>query len=118
VAYARATMGPPAIKAYQKFLKGEPLSESGPSAAPPETANISSSSAAQGSVRQPPEQVQQLSVKVQRIQREVPAWVQAHPERKAELESLFQQLDNHVRANDMTGTQQTADAILRLIRTN
>jgi len=117
-AFATATMGTPAIKAYQKFLKGEPLSESAPSPALPETGNISSSSTAQGSVPQPPEKVQQLSEKMQRIQRDVLAWVQAHPDRKPKLESLFQQLDNHVRANDMTGAQQTADAILRLIQTN
>jgi hypothetical protein len=118
VAFARATMGPPAIRAYQKFLQGVPLSEAASSAALPETGNISSSSAAQSSLRQPPEQVQQLSEKMQRIQREVLAWVQAHPDRKPELESLFQQLDNHVRANDMTGAQQTADAILHLIGTD
>jgi hypothetical protein len=114
-AFARATMGPPAIRAYQKFLRGQPLSESAASAAKP--GNISSSPAAQVSVRQPPEKVQQLADKMERIQRDVLPWVQAHPDRKPELESLFQQLDNHVRAHDMTGTQQTADAILRLIQT-
>lgn len=71
-----------------------------------------------GSALQSSERVQQLSDKMKTIQREVLPWVQAHPERKPELESLFQQLDNHTKANDMTGTQQTADASLRLIRTN
>jgi hypothetical protein len=117
VAFARATMGPPAIKAYQKFLKGEPLSESGRGASLSEIGDISSSSTAQGSVQQPPEKVQQLSEKMERIQPRVLPWVQAHPDRKPELESLFQELGNHVRANDMTGAQQTADAILRLIQT-
>lgn len=115
-AFVTATMGPPAIRAYQKFLKGQPLSESASAALP--SGNVSPSSSAQGSVRQPPEKVQELSEKMQMIQRTVTAWVQAHPDRKPEVESLFQQLGDHVRANDMTGAQQTADAILRLIQTN
>jgi len=110
-------MGTPAIKAYQKFLKGEPLSETA-SAVPRAAGNMSSSSAQQGSVYQPPEKVQELSDKVQRIQREVPAWIQAHRDRKPELASLFQQLDTYVRANNMAGAQRTADSILRLIQTD
>jgi len=116
-AFATATMGTPAIKAYQKFLKGEPLSETA-RAVPRGAGNMSSSSTTQGSVYQPPEKVQELSDKVQRIQREVPAWIQAHRDRKPELASLFQQLDTYVRANNMAGAQRTADSILRLIQTN
>ncbi len=79
---------------------------------------MSSSSAPQESGRQPSDKVQELSDKMQRIQGEVPAWIQAHPDRKPELASLFQNLDSYVRANNMAGAQQTADAILRLIQTN
>ena len=116
-AFATATMGTPAIKAYRKFLKGETLSETA-SAAPPAAGRVSSSSAPQESGRQPSDKVQELSDKMQRIQGEVPAWIQAHPDRKPELASLFQNLDSYVRANNMAGAQQTADAILRLIQTN
>ena len=79
---------------------------------------MSSSPAPQESARQPSDKVQKFSDKVQRIQREVPAWIQAHPDRKPELASLFQQLDNNVRAHKMSQAEQAADAILRLIQTN
>ena len=118
-AYATATIGTPAIRAYQKFLKGEPLTDEALATTAPHAAGtMSFIPAPNGSALQSSERVQQLSDKMQRIQRGVLPWVQAHPERKPEFESLFQQLDNHARANDMTGTQQTADAMLRLIRTN
>jgi hypothetical protein len=117
-AFGTATMGAPAITAYQKFLKGEPLSEAAASAAPRAASGMSSSSAPPGPVRQPANKVQELSDKMQRIQREVPAWLQAHRDRGPELASLFQQLDHYARANNMAQAQQTADAILRLIQTN
>jgi hypothetical protein len=115
-AFATATMGTSSIRAYQEFLKAEPLSERAPSNAPPTASN--QLSAPQESVRPPSGRVQQLSEKMQIIQRNAMTWVQAHPDRKPELESLFQQLDNNEKANNMDQAQQTADAILRLLRTD
>jgi hypothetical protein len=92
-ASATAIIGTPAIRAYRKFLKGEPLTDEALAATAPHAAgSMSSMPGPNGSALQSSERVQELSDKMRRIQREVLPWVKAHPERKPELESLFQQL--------------------------
>jgi hypothetical protein len=101
------------MAAYKKFLSGEPLSEV--AVAPHSTDN-----SAPGPSSQPPlDKIhRQLFDTLQMIQREAAAWHRAHPERESELGSLSQLLDTYLRADNTVQAQQTADMILRLIRTN
>jgi hypothetical protein len=96
--FAKATTGAPAIRAYQKFLRGEVLTESSP-----RSVNRISS--------------EDLHDKLQKIQRDVPAWLQAHPDIRSQLAPLIQELDGDLRANHLKEADQTADTILKMIGT-
>jgi hypothetical protein len=117
---AKGAFGDDAMAAYRKFLKGEPLSEAATaSAAPTSVDNSRSDPVLQASAGQPLDEMhRQLVNKMQMIQREAPAWLHAHADRELELGPLFQRLDRYLRANDANEAQQTADMILRIIRTN
>lgn len=85
-----AAEAPDALAAYRKFLNGEPLVE-GEYAFP------------------------NLPERIQRIQRELPSWIQQHPDRQAEIEALLQQLDGYVQENNYAEASRVADAILAMI---
>jgi hypothetical protein len=103
----KRAFGVEAIAAYKKFLNGEPLSEGAQTAAPGASEDMSSDA--------PPPPPPALVEKMQTIQRDAPAWLRAHPERRPQLGPLFQQLDSRLRANDTVQAQQIADAILHMI---
>ncbi len=103
---SQGAFGPEAIDAYKKFLSGEPLSE----AAAPDPA-------ARGPSQPPLDKLhQELVDEAQIIQREAPAWLQAHPERRLEIGPLFGKLDAYLKTNDIAGARPIADQILRMIR--
>ncbi len=85
-----AAEAPEALAAYRKFLDGEPLIE-GDYAFP------------------------NLPERIQRIQRELPAWLQQHPGRQAEIEALLHELDGYVRENNYAEASRVADEILAII---
>jgi len=85
------TEGEEALQAYRKFLKGEPLTEA------KETASL----------------MERLPLKMQKIQKEVPAWIQktGNPEAAA----LLQKLQEQMKAKNWEEVEKTADAILEMI---
>lgn len=91
----KAADNPDAILAYRKFLDGEALIES----ASDLTAPVSGS----------------LPEKVQQIQTQLPTWIQSHPDKQSEVETLTQQLDAALKAGNIQDAQAAADAILSLI---
>lgn len=92
------TEGPEALAAYRKFLKGDRLTE----------ARIETSS-----------YMERLPVKIRRIQKELPAWIQKEgsQEKMEQAQALMRKLDEHLKAKDFQKAEDTADAILKMMGT-
>ena len=86
------TEGEDALRAYRKFLKGEPLME-----AKTEALTL----------------MERLPPKIHQIQRELPAWIQKTASKKAV--ALMQQLDVQVKAKNFEEAEKTADSVLKLM---
>ena len=86
------TEGEEALRAYRKFLKGEPLIE-----VKTEALTL----------------LDRLPPKIQRIQKELPAWIQAGNMEKASV--LMQELKEHLNAKDFEAAEKTADSILKIM---
>ena len=86
------TEGEEALRAYRKFLKGEPLIE-----AKTDALTL----------------LERLPPKIHKIQKEFPAWMQktANPEAAA----LMQQLEEQVKNRNFEEAEKTADSILKLM---
>lgn len=91
--FRKATENPEALAAYGKFLKGEPLVEK---------ANTGFSSA-------------NLQAKMQRIQAELPAWVNGKPERQKQAMEFNQKLQPLIKDKKWLDVDKLADEILLLI---
>ncbi len=89
--YRRCTENEEALKAYRKFLKGEPLVEA------KETSTL----------------MERLPPKMQRIQKEFPAWMKKPGNREAA--ALMRKLQEHYNAKNFEEVEKTADAILKLM---
>jgi hypothetical protein len=90
--FRRVTESPEALAAYAKFLRHETLIEAAPTA-------FSS---------------QALQNKIQRIQRDLPAWIQTTG-RQAQAMPLMQQLDTFLKNRRFEDADHVADQILSLI---
>lgn len=88
------TEGEEALRAYRKVLKGDRLIE-----AKTETSTI----------------MERLPSKIQRIQRELTAWIQ-RTGKQAEIEPLMQRLDAALKAKDFEEAEKIADSILKMMR--
>ena len=86
------TEGEEALRAYRKFLKREPLVE-----AKTETSTL----------------LERLPSKIQRIQKQLPAWIQAGNMDKAG--ALMQELKEHLNSKDFEAAEKTADSILKMM---
>ena len=84
------TEGDEALRAYRKFLKGEPLIE-----AKGEATTL----------------LERLPPKIRRIQKELPAWMRKNGDPQAA--DLMRQLDAQLKAKDFEKAEKTADAILK-----
>jgi len=94
MSYRLCTEGEEELKAYRKFLRGEPLIEGVTVAGLQE----------------------RLPLKVHKIQAEFPAWMQkADPDAKAKAAALMQKLQAQAKGRDPQALEQTADAILTLM---
>lgn len=89
--FSQCTENEEALQAYRKFLKGEPL--------------IEGLTVATIQERLPP--------KIQRNQKEVPAWIQRTGNKEAA--ALMQKLQGRVKAKDWLEVEKTADYLLKLI---
>jgi len=111
-----SAFGDEAIAAYRKFLNGESLSERAAKAPPASADTPPAGPSPQAADSRPTDAAHaRLVDTVQKIQRDAPAWLEAHPDRQSELGPLFAQLDRRLKANDTIEAQRTADTILRLI---
>ena len=89
--YRLCTEGEEELKAYRKFLRGEPLIEGVTVAGLQE--------------RLPP--------KIQKIQKELPAWMQKTGNQEAA--ALMQKMQEQLKAKDWLEVEKTADAILKMM---
>ena len=89
------TEGEEALRAYRKFLKGEPLIE-----AKTEALTL----------------MERLPPKIHQIQKELPAWIQKTASKKAV--ALMQQLDEQMKAKNFEEAEKTADSVLKLMAGN
>lgn len=87
--FRKATENPEALGAYAKFLRGEKLVES---------------------------TQERLPAKIQKIQKELPAWVAGDMEKAAKATTLMKKLDDQVKAKNFEEAEKTADAILKMIK--
>jgi len=87
------TEGEEAIRAYHKFLQGDPLLEA--------TSTGSS-------------YLERLPAKIHRIQSELPAWIQKTGS-QAQVEPMMQSLEAALKANDFVVAEKVADEILKLL---
>ncbi len=87
------TEGEEALRAYRKFLKGEPLIE-----AKTETLTL----------------LERLPPKIHKIQEELPAWVRKTGN-AARAGPLMKQLETHLKAKNFDEAERTADAILKMM---
>ncbi len=85
-----AAEAPEALAAYRKFLAGGTLVE--------------------GEYVFP-----DLPERIQRIQTELPAWLQQNPGRQPEIEALLRKLDQAIRENNYAEASRVADEILAII---
>ncbi len=92
--FRQCTESEEALQAYRKFLKGEPLVEG------PTVATIQ----------------ERLPPKIQRIQKEVPAWIQRTGNKEAA--ALMQKLQGQVKAKDWLEVEKAADSLLKLMEAN
>jgi hypothetical protein len=86
------TEGEEALRAYRKFLKGEPLIEA---------------------KTEGPTLLERLPPKIRTIQKELPAWVQKTGNKDAI--ALMQQLEKNLKAKNFEEAEKAADAILKLM---
>jgi hypothetical protein len=94
IGFRVVTEGEEALRAYRKFLKGEPL--------------VEGETAASLTDRLPP--------KIHQIQRELPAWMQKPGNKKAaEAAALMQKMMGQLKAKNFEEAEKTADVILELI---
>jgi hypothetical protein len=87
------TEGPEALQAYRKFLKGEALTES-------DTGALTL--------------MERLPPKIQRIQKDLPGWIQNGGDRER-ANGLMQELKERLAAKDFEQAEKTADSLLMLI---
>lgn len=87
------TEGEEALRAYRKFLRGQPLAEV--------VSPISS-------------YLERLPAKIHCIQRELPAWVQKTGN-QTKAEALLPRLDAALKGNNFTEAEKVADEILKLL---
>jgi hypothetical protein len=85
------TEGEEALQAYRKFLKGEPLIEA------PEMVSL----------------MERLPLKIQKIQKEVPAWMQKTG--NAEAAALLQKMQEQMKAKNWDEVERIADAVLKMM---
>ena len=89
------TEGDDALRAYRKFLKGEPLIEA-------KTEGLAL--------------MERLPAKIHRIQKELPAWLEtADAGNKEKATALMQKLNAYLKAKDFEEAEKTADSILETI---
>lgn len=93
--FRRATENPEALNAYRKLLKGETLTE-----APKTKAAFSS---------------ELLREKIDRIQRQLPAWVNGKPERMQLAKSMMERLEGALKSNKFQQADTAADEALKLL---
>ena len=89
--YRLCTENEEALRAYRKFLKGEPL--------------IEGTTVAGLQERLPP--------KIQKIQKELPAWIQTTGNKEAA--ALMQKMAEHLKAKNFEEVEKTADSILKMM---
>ncbi|MDO8517889.1 MAG: hypothetical protein Q7S26_01175, partial [bacterium] len=53
--------------------------------------------------------------KIKKVMADLPAWIQAHPDRKSEASTLSEKFNGYIKANDLTNASKVADDILGLI---
>ncbi|MDG3002401.1 hypothetical protein [Paludisphaera mucosa] len=58
---------------------------------------------------------ERLPAKIQKIQKELPAWVQGDADRRKKAAALMQSLDEQLKAVNLDQAEKTADALLKLI---
>jgi hypothetical protein len=87
------TEGEEALRAYRKFLKGEPLIEA-------KTEGLTL--------------LERLPPKIRKIQKELPAWIQKTGNTD-KATALMKKLDGQLKANHLEEAEKTADAILKMI---
>ena len=89
------TEGEETLRAYRKFLGGDPLIE-----AKMESLTL----------------LERLPPKIQKIQKELPAWIQkADADDKDKATALMKKLEGHLKAKNFEEVEKTADSILKLI---
>jgi hypothetical protein len=91
--FRKATENPEALAAYAKFLRGELLVES----------------AAKGFSSEV------FQAKIQRIQKELPAWVLGNVDRQRKATPLMKSLDEQLKAMKFEEAVKTADAVLKML---
>jgi hypothetical protein len=91
--FRKATENPEALAAYAKFLRGETLVES---------ASTGFSAA-------------KLQAKMQRIQAELPGWVDGRPDRQKQATALNQKLQPLIKDKKWQEVDKIADELLKLI---
>ena len=91
MSYRLCTEGEEELKAYRKFLKGEPLIES----------------------RTTMGRMERLPLKIQKIQKELSAWLQKTGNKGAA--KLMQEMAEQMKARNWDAVEQTADSILQLM---
>jgi hypothetical protein len=96
--FRRATENPEALRAYRKFLSGQPLKET------PRSATAFSP--------------KRLQAKIQRIHRELPLWVHGQPQRLEAAQHLMEKLDRALKSNNFLEADATADEVLRELTPN
>jgi hypothetical protein len=88
------TEGEEALQAYRKFLKGDPLIEAKTEAS----------------------LMERLPPKIQRIQKELPAWMEkAEAGNKEKAAALMKKMDEQLKAKKFDEVEKTADSILKLM---
>ena len=93
------TEGEEALRAYRKFLRGEPLVE-----AKTEALTL----------------LERLPPKIRRIQKDLPTWLPkaGSPAKAAEARALMQSLETHLKAKDFDRVEKVADSLLKLMGLN
>jgi hypothetical protein len=92
LSFRAATEGEEALSSYRKFLKGEALIE-----VKTEALTL----------------LDRLPPKIESIQKQLPAWIQAGNRDKAV--ALMQELKEHLNAKDFEAAEKTADSILKMM---
>lgn len=58
---------------------------------------------------------ERLPAKIQRIQKELPTWIDSDADKKDKATALMRQLDQHLKAKNFGEAERTADSILDMI---